>query len=229
MYIKFSLLGLSVLAAIVFILLRVKKGGVAGLLGKAVASFSFIALAAFSFLTLSNDLAGILILLGLLSGLVGDILLDLKVMNENNFTPYLNSGMISFFIGHIFYIFGVLVLVGFNISLTFILIAILASIVITALIFIVSGKMKLNFGKFLIQSISYALILVFMTILTIYLAVNNSIFIVLSVGMGLFLLSDLVLSMQYFGGKEKNKVMIVVNHSLYYAAQICIAMFVYLI
>jgi hypothetical protein len=32
-----------------------------------------------------------------------------------------------------------------------------------------------------------------------------------------------VLSTQYFGGKPDDKLLIIVNHLLYYAAQICIA------
>ena len=52
---------------------------------------------------------------------------------------------------------------------------------------------------------------------------------VLSIGFVLFLLSDLVLSMQYFGDKLHDKKLIIINHSLYYLAQIIIAMFLFLV
>jgi len=42
------------------------------------------------------------------------------------------------------------------------------------------------------------------------------------IGSILFLLSDLVLSMTYFDGKD-SKIMIIINHVLYYAAQFSIA------
>lgn len=48
-----------------------------------------------------------------------------------------------------------------------------------------------------------------------------------TIGMILFLLSDVVLSMMYFGGRPKDKTLCVINHALYYAAQICIASFIY--
>ena len=50
--------------------------------------------------------------------------------------------------------------------------------------------------------------------------------ILLIAGAALFLCSDLVLSMIYFDGNE-SRVMIVVNHVLYYAAQFLIALSIY--
>ena len=52
---------------------------------------------------------------------------------------------------------------------------------------------------------------------------------ILTIGFVLFLASDLVLSMQYFGGKLMDKKLIVTNHLLYYFAQIIIAMFIYFV
>ena len=46
-------------------------------------------------------------------------------------------------------------------------------------------------------------------------------------GAAFFLLSDLVLTEMYFGGKPRDKVLCTVNHALYYAAQICIACYVF--
>jgi hypothetical protein len=48
-------------------------------------------------------------------------------------------------------------------------------------------------------------------------------------GMVLFFLSDVVLSFQYFGGKIDDKKLIVVNHALYYAAQIILVAVLFLI
>ena len=84
---------------------------------------------------------------------------------------------------------------------------------------------------FLIPSIVYALLL------TLFLAcaVAGGIItgfslpiLLLIIGAALFLLSDLVLSMIYFDGND-SRVLIVVNHVLYYAAQFLIALSVYYI
>ena len=50
--------------------------------------------------------------------------------------------------------------------------------------------------------------------------------ILIVVGAALFLLSDLVLSLIYFEGNE-SRVLIVVNHVLYYVAQFLIALSLY--
>ena len=50
-----------------------------------------------------------------------------------------------------------------------------------------------------------------------------SAWIVMSVGALLFLLSDLVLSGMYFGENKNTKGNIILNHTLYYAAQFCMA------
>ena len=44
----------------------------------------------------------------------------------------------------------------------------------------------------------------------------------MNIGLVLFFASDLVLSTQYFGGQQDNKILTIVNHVLYYAAQVMI-------
>ena len=92
--------------------------------------------------------------------------------------------------------------------------------VLTIAIMFVSKKMKLEFGNFLWQTIAYSFILTFMTVFTLVLAIVNGGLWLTFAGMLLFILSDIILSMQYFGGKIDSKPLIVVNHALYYAAQI---------
>jgi hypothetical protein len=41
-----------------------------------------------------------------------------------------------------------------------------------------------------------------------------------------FWLSDIVLSLMYFGGRADNKFLSILNHVLYYGAQIAIALFI---
>ena len=233
---------LCLVSTYIFITLRVKKGQTAGVLSKTVASFCFIAFAFMlqankSGLNQQSSLAITFILLGLICGLIGDILLDLKVMYSFHKDQYLTGGMIAFSLGHIFYITS-LFLVSYpyqdvlKYHLLDIFLITLSSIVLMILIWIFSKKVaKLEFGKFTGLVNLYSFILIFTTILSIYLSfiITEIPMYILAIGFVLFLLSDLILSLQYFGNKEQNKVMIVLNHTLYYMAQIIIAMFIYFI
>ena len=161
--------------------------------------------------------------IGLLLGMIGDILLDLKVVYKND-KIFLNSGMLSFGLGHLAY-FTAFSLYANNLRTDLfmpIMVAIASAIVLTIVIVLTSKKMKLDFGNYLWQTIFYTFILSFMTIYTLILAIVGGAGWLLFVGMILFFLSDIVLSLQYFGGKLENKLLIIVNHVLYYSAQIII-------
>lgn len=223
--IEISLIIVSIILAGLFIVLRATKGGMIGILTKTLASFGFVTSAIVGLIV--SDITGLakvslgLIVIGLLCGMIGDIVLDLKVVYPNNDKYYLNAGMLAFFVGHIFYVvsFSLLVLDKIKLGLPLI-IAVSSSIIITLFIVLSSKKMGLNFGKFLIQTILYTLILSFTMIYTLVISIMTGSLWLLFIAMLLFFLSDVVLSFQYFGGKLSSKLLIVVNHSLYYMAQI---------
>lgn len=217
-----------ILAVIAFLVIRVTKGGIPGLLAKTVASIGFMCLGFAGLVQLgSYSSFGVFIMIGLLLGLVGDVVLDLKVIYKESNDIYLNAGMISFAISHVVYFAGVYLLAGLldpNFSLKMpIIISAAITIPVGALILYVSKFLNVKFGKFIVHAVVYMILLIFMAVLSIYIAVSIPAFKLLAVGFMLFLLSDLVLSTQYFGGKPDDKLLIVVNHALYYGAQICIA------
>lgn len=234
---------LCVLTTCIFIYFRVNKGGVSGVLTKALASLCFILLALFlgaSKVGASyyGSYAITLLTAGLVCGLIGDIVLDLKVIYPFHQNKYLAGGMTSFSLGHLFYI-GALILFANNEIELFahphlIPLALIAGgcLILTLIIWLLSVKvLKLKFEKFTAMVNFYSFILLFTTALSAYLifvGLTLPMFI-LAIGFVLFLLSDLVLSTQYFGGKQDNKKLIVINHSLYYAAQIIIAAFIYFV
>ena len=243
--IEIILLILSVALATLFIVVRVKMGGLMGLVTKTIASFGFVTSAIIGLVVtdateLSKWAVG-LIAIGLLCGMVGDIILDLKVIYPDKDNYYLNTGMGAFFVGHIFYIVAFSLLVGANIDkygdivkmfgcTIPMLITVGASAVLTVLINVSSTKtMGLNFGKFKWQTIGYTFILCASMIYTLVLSIMGDGMWLAFVGMLLFFLSDVVLSFQYFGGKIDNKPMIAINHGLYYAAQIIILAALFLI
>lgn len=225
--------------AVLFMMIRVTigakdtAGGVIAMFAKALASIAFIMIGVMSIYNgVVNEKAAIFVLFGLVMGLVGDILLDLKLIYAGSKEEgiYLTGGMVSFGLGHILYFVAVIILLGNSVvtgSLIGICVAI--SVVLAALIIVV-GKyvLKFNFGKFIVHSIIYAFMLIFMGALTIAccIAMKDTKMLQFAIGMILFFLSDIVLTQMYFGGKATDKVLCVVNHTLYYAAQICIAAFI---
>ena len=212
-----SVLIASILA-VVFIAFRVTvaakstQGGVVGTMLKALASLGFIAVGITAIYMGGitgngiNVKAAIFIVAGQIMGLIGDIVLDLKVvyLKSKEEGVYLTSGMASFGIGHILFFVAVILYFGTQIF---------------------------DFGKFTVHSVCYAFVLLFMGAIGVAAwvkgAAANPHTPLFAVGMILFLLSDVVLTQMYFGGKAKDKVLCVVNHALYYAAQICIAAFVF--
>ena len=225
------LLAVSVVLALIFITVRTTKGGLIAFLLKTLASFALVASAfiGLAFTKTTNTLPLALIGIALLCGMIGDMVLDLKVI-YNNDKVYLNSGMLSFGLGHISY-FGAYTLLaldhGTNLLIP-LLVAVGGAIVLTAGTILSSKTMKLDFGKYLWQTISYSFLLTFMAVYSLMLAINGGSWLVF-VGFVVFFLSDIVLSFQYFGGKISNKPLIAINHALYYGAQIILLASLFLI
>ncbi len=236
--ITYVLLVLGGLFLTLFLLFRDKNGGFLPTALKTVTSMLFVATAVSGVINnyIVTGTLGVtkltfygLVLLGLTCGVIGDLTLDLKIVYKNN--PRHNDlftffGMAAFGIGHVLYIVAVAIYFGFSAW------SILIAAALTAVIFTVSlFLLKMQFGKFLIPSIVYALLLTLFLAGTVVAGIFTAFtlpVILLIVGAALFLLSDLVLSMIYFEGNEA-RVLIVVNHVLYYAAQFLIALSLYYI
>ncbi len=222
---------LAVLTAGLFILIRVTKGGTWGIVLKTLASFCFVLYGLLSYTQITWFSKGsIFIIVGLLCGLIGDIILDLKYVYRESNDIYLNTGMLAFGVGHIFYFVGTVLISESVVKLWLpIVVALSIAAVLTPVIYFVSKRlMGLDYGKFAWQSMIYCFILTFMSAFTIYLACLQLEFLILAAGVTMILLSDLVLSTQYFGGKVDDKFCTIVNHAVYYAGQILIATFLYL-
>lgn len=245
------LLVACVISAVAFVVVRTIKGGVLGVLLKTLASFVFVSTGVVGLvISDSIDVGGLifdgsaetvkwvlgLIVMGLMHGMIGDILLDLKVIYKGNDKWYLNSGMLTFFCGHICYITAftlwgdhIFKSQSFGSTWLSMLIAGGVAIALTTVIMLSSKKMGLNFGNFKWQTVAYTLILTFTTVYTLILAICGAGLWITFVAMLLFFLSDIVLSLQYFGGKIDSKPLIVVNHVLYYSAQIILTAVIFVL
>jgi len=223
--------GASLIFAILFSWIRSIKPSIYSLVLKIAASVCFILCGAFAIKEVGSSSLNLLIIAGLVMGLIGDILLDLKIMYPEQSNEYFVSGTFSFAIGHLFY-FIALVMFNMQVLPANLLWNILASvgvaIVLTLGILLPSKKLGLDFGSMFWIVALYSFILTFMVAFSFSIAIFVPIFWVFASGMLLFFLSDLVLSMQYFGGKTQ-KSLIYINHILYYAAQILIALSILLV
>lgn len=90
----------------------------------------------------------------------------------------------------------------------------IANCILLAILFFVNCFVG-NFSYFIF------FVLATMVAFSVWLAFINIKFIPIMIGMVLFFVSDLVLSMQYFGGSnlENRPSLVVLNHTLYYLAQ----------
>ncbi|MFA6866258.1 MAG: lysoplasmalogenase family protein [Clostridia bacterium] len=208
-----------------FCIIRDNKSSVKALILKMITSSLFI-LTAFASLMCNPNPHFIgffgLLLMGAVFGLIGDIVLDLKIIYQDNIKQselYTHSGMAVFAIGHIFYILAIIFyLGGFN------LIALVAAIIIsTAIVLITKFIMKFNYGKFIIEVVLYTFLLTYFMTSSIFAVIDGfgTSAIILLIGSVFFLASDAVLGMTYFNNKD-NKGIITLNHVLYYIAQFLI-------
>lgn len=215
--------GLCILLTVAFCIVRTKKPGAVSLTLKTLASLCFVMIAVIGLCLKGFSVTRLLFLIGGLFGLAGDVLLDLKIMYPEKSNPYFISGTLSFFAGHVFYMTASVILLVQANSIWMFFLALLIGVLLTVLITLSSKKMKLDFGEHKTLVYMYTYILTSMLCVSVMIAILSPIFWIFAAGMLLFLVSDLVLSMQYFGGNTK-KIMVYINHILYYLSQCLIAL-----
>jgi len=235
MALMYSLGTLAVLLSIAFIAIRITKGGTLAVYVKTLASVAFVALGLFGAYLNGLSLFSVFVLLGLIFGLLGDIVLDLKIVYKEHNNSHLNAGMLCFGVGHIMYFVALTWYMANTYILSsriasIILIATGASMLLTVLIIAVASPMlKLDFGKFKVQTILYTMVLSFMTVYSITAGIFVNKLLIMGIGLLLIFISDLVLSNQYFGNKQDSKLFTILNHAIYYLGQITIAVMLYFI
>ncbi|MDD3106654.1 MAG: lysoplasmalogenase family protein [Bacilli bacterium] len=228
----FFFIFISLICVSVFIYLEVRKKYLGAIIFKALASFSFILLffsTFYYYITLPDYNIGaiedlhlfIFICLGLVLGLIGDLILALRpLVEQSNEDKLILAGTISFFIGHIFYVSGIIFLSKVYIQ------AIIFAFITTLIVWFVSKLMKINWRRLFVPSILYTFLIFFLvgeTIFSVSDLHNSNFSIILIVGSILFAFSDLILSQTYFNQKN-SKGYIISNLSMYYLAQIAFAL-----
>lgn len=217
---------LGVIVTVVFLVLRVRVGGLKAMFVKALASACFIGTAFVAFASNRNDFEyGVLMILGFIFSLMGDIWLDLKYVYKQHQHIYTFAGFISFILGHVFFIPAIFSEYP-QFKWWYIPLTIVSALIVMAGVIISEKPMGLKYGRYKRISCIYSVFLsstMFAAIYGMVFCGFTKKFIALTVGAVLFTLSDLVLSGIYFKEGGNTKVSVVINHFLYYSAQFIFA------
>lgn len=209
-----------------FLASRIMDKGIGAVFTKTIASLGMI-LGALLVLKEYFTFYFIYIFVGLVCGLIGDIYLELKRIYPQDNDTYFNIGVAAFSLGHIMYLLAILNIFGYAFDYLWpVLISLLIAIAFACVLFFVLAKpMKLDFKTSKWQSFAYCILLVFMASFSTILTIKTGTNLFFTLGLIVFLLSDLVLSMQYFyqtkdgSSLVDNNILTIVNHVLYYGAQ----------
>lgn len=231
-YLYSALVFICLVLVTVFCLVRIKGANSTSLVLKTFASLIFVIICGVSVIYNNSPVTSAMFVLGAIMGLIGDMLLDLKIMDKQNDKLYLNFGTLCFGVGHVFYFFGLLTFLSDKTVTGFwwvVLFSFLLSLLLGYGLVKISPSLKLNLTGFKWQSFLYSTLLIFCAIISFCVSLVVPITWVCTLGFILFFASDLVLSMQYFGGKQHNAPLTIINHVLYYTSQLLLASFVFFV
>lgn len=191
---------------------------------KGAAAACFVAVGVIGYTTKCTDSFGQKLMIGLIFGMVGDILLNLRfVVGEEKGQKVFLLGIVAFLVGHILYLAalipltdhtGVCVLIG----------AVLAAALLTYIFKTMDVKLAFKiFGVFYLGAV------IIMTVIAadVAMVVQNVRSIEYAIGAVLFMVSDIVLIFNTFSGKTRFS-MRITNLSLYYIGQMMIALCMFL-
>lgn len=224
MVIFYVLLVVAVALSCLFIFMQNEKQPLLSLFLKGIASIAVLILGLYacykSGLILWRE--GILFLIGLLFCLFGDVLLALLEFKTENKYNVINLGSASFFMAHIFFALALILIINNTLAIS---LCCLFGLLMVAIIYFMQKPMHLDYNK----SCSTILIYTFGLSTALALSVANLIVcgfstfgLILMIGLALFFLSDLVLSVIYFKTESSRK-LYYVNYTLYYLAITLIA------
>lgn len=211
---------ISIAAALLFIGVQLAKENAAGTVMKSIASLCFVSLGAYS-LSIAGQPA-FLPVIALTAGLIGDVLLGVYVTGGKfGDKAYLYGGFITFGLEHI--IFTSLVFRSGAAGSKQLITAFVIAIVFAASGTVAEKKfMGYDFRGHTVSAACYTIVLTCALVFDILAGIASPRFMPMLIGMVLFFISDVVLSMIYFNGKN-TKPLVALNLITYYAAQIIIA------
>ena len=216
---------------IVFLYFRVKEERIKAVYIKGLVSLMFIATALVAWLTGSgsHNTFGVFVLIGLLFGLVGDVLLDLKyIVSKEKEMTYTVLGFFAFFFGHVFYSLGLfLKFYSFESNIMYLIVPLIVTAILTAITLLMEKFSEIRYQRMKPYVLVYGLALFFTTSIYMSVAIQTRFsfapIAIMAISLLLFMLSDLILNNTYFAPGFSKPVFIITNHALYYIAQFAIA------
>lgn len=219
----YPFLGIALVMMVIYILVELTQKPLYALFMKALASLSFILLGVTRLLFVQSAYPELLgwVLLGLASGLIGDIVLALRPLRPKEEDKIIIVlGIISFALGHLFYLVGLSTIESIS------WIGYVMGMVAMGIVIIMSKIMKFEMGIARIPSYLYAFMIFLMIGQGIVLMTSRPqeiAYLLFMIGAILFGISDLILAPIYYI-PQTSKMMIVLNLLTYYVAQIFIAL-----
>ena len=221
---------LCVASVATFIYFRISHVGLQAFWGKLISSCIFV-IGGMVAIMLKKEPADYLyfILFGLFLGMVGDVLLELKVIYRPHDYQYTNAGILSFSLSHVCYIVGLSLFANATKDILVpVFVSLAIGAVLATIILVNSRAMHIDFGDHKIPAGAYSFILCISFVYSVALSFLIPSLWIVSAGLLFFLISDLILSFIYWGNKNNN-VMNILNLSFYYVAQILIMTFLFII
>lgn len=211
----------------IFLVFRVKSASPKALIFKTLASVCFVFGGVYTCTYIGLNSATALILCGLISAMLGDIVLDLYILDNRN-NLYLRSGISVFSLSSLLYAVATILLFYSLKKFTFLLIgSIVIAILIAVIIQLLAKPLKLDFKNNSIFVFVYSLLVSLVAVLSLAVCFFVHGFAIFAVGTILVLISDLVLSFTYFGSCRHEKTLVVINHVLYYLGELLVMAYLF--
>lgn len=217
---------LGIIFEAIFIVFEYRKKPETALILKSCASFMFIVLGIICYLQTSNIIFGIMILIGLVFGALGDVCLNLRNVLEKQKDRIFIMGIAAFLLGHLFYIATLIICDAKALYIAIPMAAVLSAIILYFTLKNIDVPKKLKiFGPIYI-----AIVIIMFSCATSLLILypTNKAYLIFTAGAFLFMLSDIVLVFNLFGNK-KVKALRAINLSTYYIGQLLIAISIILV
>ena len=228
MVVAIILLALGAISSAIFIASKVINYSFKTIVFKTIASLFFVALGIYLFIIMEGHfLFKLFLLLGLIFGMLGDVLLGFKYITTKTKKIWILAGMFAFAFGHISYIVALFLEFYIPGNVIFIFLPFITSAVLSVIYMIVSRKLGISFGKLLPFGVFYLVCLSSMISTSLYMAILNHFSIVSGVmffiGALFFGTSDCMLTGAYFKPGQRPKPYLAIYSICYYVAQFLIA------